>query len=199
MVASEYSGFFAVVDSSHISSLKLLSNVTHPLLMGAEAIAYDPVRQWAFVSSRSAAAVVTVDVSVAHAARVVGALSSKPRRIISTERGGVTWREIGQGACEGGAGGVLDSYTCEGGTAIAAMGNCRALCMQWDGCGGITYGESSCQLWVSAGDVLAPAPEASVCSDGYGGSWRNQSGGNGSLPVVGVSPGSPGTCYGRPR
>ena len=121
--------------------------------------------------------------------------------VAATGRGSNTtgWVKVGQGACRGNTTNatILDSFGCESGDAIATLASCELLCGQYGGCGGVTYGESWCELWVSAGTVLAPTPSLEACSDGYGGGWWHRPGGNSTLPVTSTDPlsGDPGDCY----
>ena len=135
---------------------------------------------------------------------------------------GASWSRVGQGACEGrtapavqglagrgitgasraGLTQLLASYGCEGGAAVAALGACQRLCARWspDECGGVTFGESWCQLWVNtSARALAPAPAVGDCGDGYGGGWAYHPGDGGMVPIVAsnASAGDPGDCYAR--
>eukprot|EP00037_Helgoeca_nana_P003172 m.38554 g.38554 ORF g.38554 m.38554 type:complete len:156 (+) comp13429_c0_seq3:107-574(+) len=112
----------------------------------------------------------------------------------------VSWRRVGEGGCQG-SGGDLGYYVCQSGYAISTVGQCQVLCSLWNTslCGGVTYGESWCQLWVNGGAVLAPSPSLGECGDGYGGGWDHTLGGTGTLPITSInrSAGVPGDCYAR--
>jgi hypothetical protein len=62
-VASEGSLVFAVIDVADSSMPRVVGQVRHPVLAG-EAVAYDSVRQRAFVVCRKTSALVVVDVQV---------------------------------------------------------------------------------------------------------------------------------------